>query len=132
MQSPFLGARNSLPLPTQLLYSSLTAPLQHGKSRLKPEGVCISTCISDLSERSRTPFCFLFQRNTAFPSKTTGVQVSCLCRHEVFLPALGRRVTCRLKEPCSPQSMQSLTLPGACSSTGHFLVGTQQGPDQPR
>lgn len=79
-----------------------------------------------------SPILFLIsEKHIEFPSKTTGVQVFCLCKDEVFLPALGVRVSCGLKETCSPWPMQSLTLPGACSSTICFAVGTQQGPDQP-
>jgi len=77
------------------------------------------------------PFFFSFQRNIEFSSKTTGVQVLCLCRYEVFLPALERRVSCRPKKPWSPWPMQSLTLSGALASTSCFAVGIQQGPNQP-
>lgn len=101
------------------------------KFRAAPEGVCIITCIHGLQEMRGTPFGFSFQRNMEFPS-TTAVQVFCLCGDEVFLLALGKSLSCKLKEPHSPWPMQPLPLPGVLSSTGHCSGNSAQPGQTPQ
>lgn len=78
-----------------------------------------------------TPFGFSSQRNMEFPS-TTAVQVFCLCGDEVFLLALGKSLSCKLKEPHSPRPMQPLALPGVLSSTGHCNGNSAQPGQTPQ